>query len=686
MTNVFKLSGAIPMLNGAAITTGVASGGGATLVFGYPTGFAAGGVYGGTIVVHNSTALSGSSIILVADSPKHDTAGLAYHLKIPTGTFTAQFSFSWSQLGSTPSSSGIAFCISNIVTPPGQVGATGVVYTGDANMAGYSAAINQWPPFDSIGVLFSADPGYGSVVTYPSGLLPAHTGLNFNGGPMVQSGQTLGQTPFNDLIPYGINFYSGDTFAVTIVYDGSLLTMVILDTTTNAQARVAWPLNLANTTDGDSHYVGITCGTAATGECAIQSLSYWSGYNTRLSTPTFSPSPGQYSGTQSVTISGPVGATIYYTTNGLLPTSSSTQYTGAISVPANAVIQAVAIQPGFTDSLVGTGVYKINTANTINFASFAAGNLIPVGYAYLSGSEYRISDTTSNTAGALWFPAPVNIQGTPGSPWTTAFTLDFGGGNGQGCCFVIQNNTPAYAGLVGVQITGSAGQISFNAASTPLSPASTGTFITVAGSLPAYPAAGSIQGYSSSTQYLVTSVSGNTATIQTPTNTLPPYTGSTVNTVAGTPSGTWSVNAPSWSGGPLVVAAANRALGYGGLDSVNQGTNLAALGILNSVAVAFDQTTVANSIGVYTGGNQPFGNQVATGLSFGSGGTWNVTLSYDGTNLTVTMQKTTGGTIFSHQYAVNIVSAVGGTTAYVGFTGASGDHVSVQAVTAWTGF
>ncbi len=74
---------------------------------------------------------------------------------------------------------------------------------------------------------------------------------------------------------------------------------------------------------------------------------------------------GFYTGTQSLTLSTTTpGATIYYTTDGSLPAPSfgaSTQYTGAISMPANRAIRASAYRTGWIRSPITSASYLINT-------------------------------------------------------------------------------------------------------------------------------------------------------------------------------------------------------------------------------------------------------------------------------------------------------------------------------------
>lgn len=87
-------------------------------------------------------------------------------------------------------------------------------------------------------------------------------------------------------------------------------------------------------------------------------------------TPTFSVAAGTYSETQSVALSTTTeGASIYYTTNGEDPTTSSTLYSTPISVSATTTIKAIAVKDGMSNSSVATATYTIeasiaNTAET----------------------------------------------------------------------------------------------------------------------------------------------------------------------------------------------------------------------------------------------------------------------------------------------------------------------------------
>lgn len=81
-------------------------------------------------------------------------------------------------------------------------------------------------------------------------------------------------------------------------------------------------------------------------------------------TPTISPTSGTYTSAQSVTIADITsGASIYYTSDGSTPTTSSMLYAGPIRVLSSETIQAIAVASGYSQSAVASATYSINSSS-----------------------------------------------------------------------------------------------------------------------------------------------------------------------------------------------------------------------------------------------------------------------------------------------------------------------------------
>lgn len=82
-------------------------------------------------------------------------------------------------------------------------------------------------------------------------------------------------------------------------------------------------------------------------------------------TPAISPAAGTYSNSVSVSISDSTsGASIYYTTNGSTPTTSSTKYSSAFTLNATATVKAIAVASGYLNSAVASSAYTISGNKT----------------------------------------------------------------------------------------------------------------------------------------------------------------------------------------------------------------------------------------------------------------------------------------------------------------------------------
>jgi len=137
-----------------------------------------------------------------------------------------------------------------------------------------------------------------------------------------------------------------------------------------------------------------------------------------VATPVFSPASGTYTSAQSVTISDATpGATIYYTTNGTVPTSSSTMYAGAISVSATETIQAIAVATGYPDSAIASATYTIQAlAATPTFSpeasSYPTVQFVSVADATPGATIYYTTDGTTPTTSSTKYSGAITVSAT----------------------------------------------------------------------------------------------------------------------------------------------------------------------------------------------------------------------------------------------------------------------------------
>jgi hypothetical protein len=565
------------LARGGAVASG---GGGATQVFTYPNFTSTSGLTGSW---ENTTG----GIMQICGNTVHDAGQVWRTTKQNIQSFATSFNFSVGPGTGSPQliGYGVSFSIQNDVTGTGA--------QGDSNGLGFG---QYAPPSNPLGtatqpavtIAFNSTPNNGTGSGW-FGTDPSATGMYLNGGPYLDNGLS----PTQDLIPQGINLWSGHLYNAFIVYDGTILSLLLTDTTTGAIAYEQWPVDIPTIVGGDTAYIGFGAGAGENSPATPQTLNswtWWSGYNERLASPTFSVTPGQYTSTQSVGISGPAGASIYYTVNGQPPTPASTLYTGAVSISSSAILQAVAVESNWSDSFPTVGDYQIQASGLpqINYPSgFTADGRISLnGMTTLASGALQLTDSATvdgAEVGSAFYNAPVSI-----AVFSGVFEFQFTGSSDQnGLAFIFQNVIPS-------------------------SVSSTTT--------------------------------GQLASI------------------------------PSISGGP-------NALGFPVYGASDIGAGYA--GIQESAAMVFDGWN--NKLTEVTNGTMPNGTGTTpTGITLDSGHVIKFTYSYNGTVLTYSVEDMTTTTIFNGTWTVNIPSAVGASTAYVGFSASVYSTPFKQTVTNWT--
>ncbi len=178
-----------------------------------------------------------------------------------------------------------------------------------------------------------------------------------------------------------------------------------------------------------------------------------------VATPSLSLPTGTYTGSQEVTITDATpGSTIFYTTDGTVPATSSTPYSGPIAVDVSSTLQAIAVLQGSTSS-VASSTLTISALGTSAKLAFV---------------QQPSNALAGNTISPAVTVQVVDAGGTTLVGATNAITLSLVGGTGlSGTLSVVpQNGIATFSGLA----VGAAGTYTLYATSPNLSSATSASF------------------------------------------------------------------------------------------------------------------------------------------------------------------------------------------------------------------
>jgi 6-phosphogluconolactonase (cycloisomerase 2 family) len=167
---------------------------------------------------------------------------------------------------------------------------------------------------------------------------------------------------------------SDATSGATIYY------MVDGSTPTTASPVYSTPISISG--NGTNETVKALAAKSGYTNSAVASASYTISYS-QVSTPHFSVATGTYSANQSIVITdSTAGSTIYYTTDGSSPTTSSAVYGGPIAVngpKTTETINALAAKTGLSNSIVASATYTILYQYQLTVSPGTGGTTSPSG-------------------------------------------------------------------------------------------------------------------------------------------------------------------------------------------------------------------------------------------------------------------------------------------------------------------
>jgi hypothetical protein len=200
-----------------------------------PTGFSS----SAGLTLNGTTLSNGTLELTNGATDKARSVWTARPLNVQN--FTTDFNFQITPAGAH-TADGFAFTVQN--AGPNAQGSSG----GGLGYAGIGTSVAV--KFD---LYSNAGEGPDSTGFYTDGAYPSIPALN--------------------LAPSGVNLHSGDVMHAHITYDGTTLTLTLIDTVTGASFTASQAIDIPTTVGGNLAYVGFTAGTG--GLSAVQQILSW---------------------------------------------------------------------------------------------------------------------------------------------------------------------------------------------------------------------------------------------------------------------------------------------------------------------------------------------------------------------------------------------------------------------------
>lgn len=177
--------------------------------------------------------------------------------------------------------------------------------------------------------------------------------------------------------------------------------------------------------------------------------------------PTFSPSPSvTYSTPRSVTLSDATpGVTIYYTTDGSTPTTSSTVYAAPILISSPTTINAIASGAGFAFSTVSTATYTFGAAvptfSPSPSISYSVPRSVTLSDATPGVTIYYTTDGSTPTTSSTPYATPILVSNGPTTIKAIAAAPGFAASSVASATYTFTAAAPTFSPSSSITYTGS---------------------------------------------------------------------------------------------------------------------------------------------------------------------------------------------------------------------------------------